>query len=117
MKKYLAWLLLLMPTLVGCQSVSIGPQAWFDKPMTGSTYDFPPANPVDLLVHASDPGGIKQVELRVNGNPVSTFPGSSGAETLANFTTAWSPSAPGKYTLQARAEANSGAWSGFATRC
>lgn len=86
------------------------PQAWFDMPLDQSSH--PPA-PVQLIFHASDPGGIAQVELWVNGQPAGSFNSPDTQASLVTFNQNWTPPGPGKYSLQVRALSNKKAWSGF----
>ncbi len=86
------------------------PQAWFDMPLDQSTY---PAAPVPLIFHASDPGGIQQVELWVNNQPAGKFNSPDVKASLVTFHQNWTPPGPGKFTLQVRALSNQQVWGGF----
>jgi len=86
------------------------PQAWFDMPINNSSY---PLASVQLVFHASDPGGISQAELRVDGQPAGSFNSPDTKASLVTFNQNWTPLAPGKYTLQARARNNKQVWSEF----
>jgi len=88
-----------------------GPQAWIDTPLSGTTH---PLAPLDVLAHASDPGGIAEFELSANGQVVGTSPAGDSNLTLANVSINWNPTQPGRYTLQVRAKSNNGAWSPYA---
>ena len=113
MKRRLLLISVLVFLAAGCTPNSTVPQAWFDQPLTGTS--FPPSPVIEILLHAADPGGISQVELFVNGSSISILPSPDTGPELVQISTQWLPSAPGKYTLQARAQGNSGTWSNFAT--
>ena len=46
-------------------------QAWIDAPLDGSTI---PLDPYEIVMHAYDPGGVTQVELKVNGSLLASIP-------------------------------------------
>lgn len=97
---------------------SCSPQAsitkvWFDKPLPGSQYFYGGIQSIELFLHATDPGGVSQVEIFANGVSFVVLQGTGNQ--LAQFSTPWQPNAPGKYTLQARAKGEAGTWSEFAT--
>jgi hypothetical protein len=86
------------------------PGAWFDAPRPGSTL---PLGPVQLVSHFSDPGGIAEIELTVNGETMGTYPVDS-PEPLVTDSRTWTPVEPGRYTLWMRARSKSGSWSEYA---
>ncbi len=90
---------------LGYQSI---PQAWIDAPLDGMVL---PLAPYDIIAHASDPTGISQIEISINGSVIGTAPG-SGA--LFNATQPWTPSEPGEYLIQARGINSGGVWSEYA---
>ena len=92
-------------------SFNLPPQAWIDAPLDQSHI---PLAPYQVTFHGSDPGGVTQGELTVNGEVLTTLATTSPDNTLSVFRTEWSPSAPGEYTLQARALNSDGAWSEYA---
>jgi hypothetical protein len=69
--------------------------------------------PIELFLHAADPGGVSQVEIFANGVSIVVLQGA--ANQLGQFSTPWLPPSPGKYTLQARAKGAAGNWSELAT--
>lgn len=115
MFKRLVVMCVLVFLAAGCAPDSTTAQVWFDKPLTGSVYSFAGLPPIDVLLHAAHPGGIDRVELLVNGSALAVLINPDKSAQLAQFATPWLPEQAGKYTLQARARANSGVWSGFAT--
>ena len=84
------------------QDVPSGPGAWIDAPLDGSTI---PLAAYDVVSHASDPGGMSEFELSVNGQVVSTDPvgGDQAGKTIAHISQPWLPPAPGTYLLAVRA--------------
>ena len=107
--------LLLALILAGCnmpgwQQVvgASGPQSWVDAPLDGMHL---PLAPYELVGHASDPGGISQIEFSVNGSLLATVPGAGG---LFSARQAWSPAAPGEYRIQVRGMNSAGTWSEYA---
>lgn len=109
MKKYLV--LLFSFLLTGCnlnlQYHSI-PQAWIDAPLDGMVL---PLAAYNIVAHASDPTGISQIEISVNGSVIGTVAGSG---VLFNGTQTWTPSAPGEYLIRARGMNSGGEWSDYA---
>jgi len=95
-----------------CGPVSSAPQAWFDQPLNGASF---PLVPVEITMHATDPGGISQVQLLVNGETAESIVNQNASSKLAIITTVWVPVAPGEYMLQVRAQSDAGTWSEFAT--
>lgn len=91
---------------------SNGPQAWIDKPLNGSLL---PLAPVEVLSHASDLGGVANIELSVNGSVVAVSPSPNPSETLVNVTQTWTPPQPGNYLLQVRAQNSGGVWGAYAS--
>ena len=112
-RKLIAFLLCLL--LAACDlplspAAPTAPRAWFDMPLDQSVH---PPGPLQMIFHASDPGGIAQVELWVNGQPAGTFNSPDTQGSLLTFNQNWTPPGPGKYTLQVRALSNQQAWSDF----
>lgn len=104
-------LIVLMALMTACgpNSPSSGPQSWFDAPLDNSIL---PMGAVQVTSHAADPGGLKQMELSVNGAVVDTSP-SSTSDHLVTFNQTWTPSGPGNYTLKVRAQNSNGDWGGY----
>lgn len=82
--------------------VPVGPGAWIDAPLDGSTV---PLAAYNVISHASDPAGISTFELSVNGQVVSTDPvdGDQAGQTIAHISQTWLPPAPGTYLIEVRA--------------
>jgi hypothetical protein len=85
-----------------------GPQAWIDAPLDHDTL---PLAPYEIVAHASDPGGMAQIEISVDGAVIGTI---SGSEPLLTARQTWTPPAPGEYLIQARALNSGGVWSDYA---
>ena len=52
---------------------AVGPQTWIDAPSTIRTH---PTAPLQIVVHAADPGGVAMVEISVDGEVlVDAVPG------------------------------------------
>jgi|GEM_PF-6524074 len=84
------------------------PQAWIDAPLDGMVL---PLASYDIVAHASDPGGISQIEFSINDIVIGNV---SGSGALFNAHQPWTPSAPGKYIIKARGQSAGGAWSDYA---
>ena len=99
-----AAVLLVALALVGCAASSTqGPMAWLDEPLDGAAL---PLEPTELMAHASDADGVASFEFYVNGALLVRSPAAGGM--LADATVGWNPSAPGVYTITARATDNQG---------
>jgi hypothetical protein len=94
--------------ITSCGPVTSVPSVWFDQPLTGASF---PLVPIEITIHATDPGGISQVQLFMNGDPLETIPNQFADIPLAIFTSVRVPPAPGKYSLQVAARSNAGSWS------
>jgi len=86
-------------------------QSWIDAPLNNSTL---PLAPVKVISHSSNLAGISQVELSVNGTIISNDKNQDTSQSLIVMDQTWTPSAPGSYTLQVRAQSTSGQWSDYA---
>lgn len=106
------YLVLVSSFLLAACNLNLGyrsvPQAWVDAPLDGMVL---PLAPYEIVAHASDPGGISQIEINVNGAELESVPGSGPLFTARQ---AWNPSEPGEYVIQARGMNSSGAWSEYA---
>jgi hypothetical protein len=100
--------------LSACSSPTgaVGPQAWIDAPMDQSRH---PLAPLEVVLHAADPGGVAMVELSINDEVLSRRPPDSTSEELVTVRIDWDPQAAGDYMLVARAQNQAGAWSGQAS--
>jgi len=108
-------ILILCLVLAACnmpqsQQTTDTPQTWFDMPINNSSH---PLASVQVIFHASDPGGISQAELWVNGQPAGSFNSLDTKASLVTFNRNWTPPTPGKYTLRVRARNNKQIWSEF----
>lgn len=84
------------------------PQAWIDAPLDGMLL---PLAPYEIVAHASDPGGISQIEFSINGTAIGNV---SGSGPLFTAQQGWTPAAPGEYVIRARGMNTGGAWSQYA---
>jgi hypothetical protein len=94
--------------LSACGGSTSGLQAWIDSPQHESTH---PVAPMDIVLHAADPGGVAAVELSINGEVLSRRPPDDASAPLVTHHVDWDPQAPGEYVLTARAQNHAGAWS------
>lgn len=85
----------------------VGPAAWIDAPLNNSLL---PLAVYEIVVHASDPGGVSAFELSVNGQLLGTIPvgPDQAADTLAHASQTWLPPGPGSYLLEVRAANTNG---------
>ena len=80
-------------------------QTWIDAPLDGSTI---PLAPYEIVMHAYDPGGVTQVELKANGSLLASIPNPSPGQSFATLKYIWIPAAAGNYTLAASAQGQNG---------
>ena len=69
-------------------------QAWIDRPLDGSSVE---VGDVQLIAHATDPDGLAEVVLTIDGDEVHTADG--GGEELVTVETTWTPPGPGAFVL------------------
>ena len=98
-------LIVLLLTLSACTlpNGGGGPQAWLDRPLDNATL---PLAPLTIQAHASDSDGIASFEFYVNDTLLSSVSSTSGRLGEASYE--WRPSAPGIYSIKARATDLSG---------
>jgi Ig-like domain from next to BRCA1 gene/Bacterial Ig domain len=105
------WIVGLIAALVlsGCNrpTGAGGPQAWIDAPQHNSTH---PLAPMEIVLHAADPGGVAEVELSINGEVLSRKPPQDTGAALTMMKVQWDPLVAGDYVLSARAQNHGGAW-------
>ena len=82
-----------------------GTRAWIDVPRDRSVLSLKPR---EVMAHASDAGGLRQVELVVNGASIGAMTCENLAKPLVTCRVMWNPLAPGDYRLEARATNPSG---------
>jgi hypothetical protein len=110
-------LILLASVIVACNlprrqaSAQLWPRAWIDAPLDGSHL---PLAAYELVYHGSDPAGVTQMEIDVNGQVLAGAPNPNPARHLVTQRYTWQPPAPGNYTLRARAQNTAGAWGAYA---
>jgi hypothetical protein len=99
-----AMVLLTALLLVACAPSSTqGPTTWMDQPLEGAKL---PVGPQEVTAHASDADGVASFEFFVDGTLLIQAPAGGGM--LADTTVGWNPSAPGVYTISARATDSQG---------
>jgi hypothetical protein len=79
-----------------------GSQAWIDAPLPGSNL---PLAAVEIVAHATNPGGIASFEINLNGQKLAaTDPDpASFDQTLMYTHYSWMPAAPGTYLIEVKA--------------
>ncbi len=88
-------------------SGSGGPRAWVDVPVEGSR--FPLGEAINIRWHASAVGGIRQVEVRINGQAFILAQDFDHAAQLVTQQYEWTPNAAGEYLIQVVATGMDGA--------
>ena len=83
-------------------------RAWIDAPLDGSQLSL---DPYEIVVHGSDPAGITVFEISVNDENQIVYSNSSPEDLLAMTRYTWTPPHPGDFTIQARSQNSSSAWS------
>jgi hypothetical protein len=85
-----------------------GPHAWIDAPLDNSSL---PAAPYTVVFHGTDPDGVAEGELAVDGTVEASLPNPEPGSRLAAFQVEWIPPGPGEYLLSVRARNGQGGWS------
>jgi hypothetical protein len=107
MRKILACMFLLFAAACNPAATPPGPTAWIDQPLDGANLSLAP---VEVIAHASSPGGITQLRLSVNGAEAGSVPPENPGESLALAQFNWTPAGAGNFTLQVSAQSASGVW-------
>jgi hypothetical protein len=76
-----------------------GVSVWIDVPLDG--LEFPDVQAIKIEGHAASPGSISRIEIWINGALQEAINDPLTESDLASFHTAWTPPAPGDYTIQA----------------
>ncbi len=82
-------------------------QAWIDAPLDGMKL---PLAPYTLVFHSSDPLGVTQMEVSVNGQVLASLPNPDPAQSLVHLTQVWQPQQAGRYVIRVRAQNTVGNW-------
>jgi hypothetical protein len=84
-----------------------GNQAWIDAPLPGSHL---PLAPVEIVAHATNPGGVASFQINLNGQPLGTANPDPASidQSLVYMRYNWQPAAPGTYIIEVQAMDNSG---------
>jgi hypothetical protein len=75
-----------------------GISVWIDVPLDG--LEIPDVQTIKIEGHAASPGSISRIEIWINGALQETINDPPTESDMASFHTAWSPAAPGVYTIQ-----------------
>ncbi|MCJ7518754.1 MAG: Ig-like domain-containing protein [Anaerolineaceae bacterium] len=94
---------LLIASFSACQPSGEGPNAWIDQPLDDETF---PLQSLTLQAHASDSDGVGTIEFSVNDQILKTI--NAGGTRFGQAAMEWMPSAPGVYTIYAKATDNAG---------
>jgi hypothetical protein len=96
--------LLMALVLCACAPSSTqGPMTWLDQPLDRARLAL---EPQEVTAHASDTDGVASLEFYVDGALLAGVPVGGGM--LADATVGWNPSAPGVYTISAKATDSQG---------
>jgi len=107
MKHTIPWLLVAAWTFAACNypapgadgaSAEAAPRAWIDRPLEGS--EFLLGETVAIQWHASGDDGVRRVEVRVNGEILSTADDLDPDLILADGESEWIPADAGEYLIQ-----------------
>jgi hypothetical protein len=81
--------------------------AWIDAPLDGMSL---PLAPYTIVFHSSDPQGITQMEVSVNGQVLATLQNPTPGQLLVHLEQVWEPQKPGRYVIGVRARNINGIW-------
>jgi|WetSurMetagenome_2_1015567.scaffolds.fasta_scaffold05099_2 hypothetical protein len=87
----------------------LGPEAWIDAPL--DDMHIPLGVPYDVVFHITADTAVTRGELSINGDVVATLDNPNPESNLATLHYSFTPSQPGEYKLQARAQDSGNAWS------
>ena len=82
-------------------------QAWIDAPLDGMRL---PLAPYTLVCHASDPLGVRQMEVSINGQVLAMLANPDPSQGLVHMTQEWDPQQAGRYVIRVRAQNTAEAW-------
>ena len=82
-------------------------KAWIDAPLDGMQL---PLAPYTLIFHSSDPLGVTQMEVSINGQVLASLPNLDPAQSLVELTQVWQPQQAGRYVIRVRAQNTVGNW-------
>lgn len=107
--------------LVGCTQVNAAapsfpggaPQAWIDAPLNLMVLEL--SKPYEIIFHITDDVSVVKGELVINGVQIAILDNPHSGSKLATLRYMWTPTEPGLYTIQARAQGSSGNWGDYAT--
>jgi uncharacterized protein YgiM (DUF1202 family) len=77
-------------------------QVWIDAPLPSSHL---PLAPIEIVAHATNPGGIASFQIKLNGQPLGTASPDPASfdPTLVFMRYTWQPPAPGTYLIEVQA--------------
>jgi hypothetical protein len=81
-------------------------QVWIDVPLDNLTLTSP--QPINIEGHASSPEGVAELEIRVNGDLVETIDLGGSTDSIVEFSSSFTPTEYGEYTIQVVAINNAG---------
>ena len=100
-------------SLTSCATpAASAPQAWIDAPQHDSTH---PRGPLEIVVHAADPGGVAMVEVSIDGEVFVRRAPDDASSPLTTFRIDWDPQYGGEVILSARAFSHGGTWGSTTT--
>ncbi|MEJ2757561.1 MAG: Ig-like domain-containing protein [Anaerolineales bacterium] len=85
--------------MIRCGGNATGTEIWIDAPLNNLT--FTDIQPISIEGHASSPAGIEKIEITVNGELVKIINDLPTDGSQAQFQTAYNPTGPGEYTIEA----------------
>lgn len=83
---------------VDVAAAGAGPRVWIDHPLSGSRFQL--GQSVTIRWHASAAGGVRQAEVRINGERLVLADGFDHAARIVTQRHEWTPPAPGEYLIE-----------------
>jgi hypothetical protein len=84
--------------LASCRGGDTGTYVWIDVPI--NNLHLSDVQPIKIEGHASNPGGVSQVEVWVNGDLIESISPTATSTNMSIFETVFSPTSPGEYVIQ-----------------
>ena len=94
------------PDQTGGQVSGVGVRAWIDRPLEHS--QFPLGEVIPIRWHATNSGGIQQVDVLINGQVFNQATGFDHTAQLVSEEIIWTPAAPGEYLIEIVPTGNGG---------
>ena len=86
------------PGGVDVAAAGAGPRVWIDHPLSGS--EFRLGQSVTIRWHASAAQGVRQADVRVNGERLALAEDFDHAAQIVTQRHQWTPAAPGEYLIE-----------------